>query len=653
MRLAWLMALAALLHPAAALAQGADAGAGQAGEGGGDESLPPMMRDPRQMSGMARGESNDPAGRLTVRAVQGPMKRSEFGDIRPDFPAGASIHLVALGVGGKITRRTAPLDKSGRAVFDGLSTNYSQSYLVLAIFPRAGAEDRLVSRLVTMPPQVGMRMILAGEAVSSGKPPVDDLGRAEEELRVPTPEPGMVQVYLRGDTADVQEVELFEVGGAQPVARNKVEVVTMTDGVDGQVKPPEEDRALRPRVLEVMVSRRGKGVAGVPVEIAVTGPAGARPPAPIQTDESGRALFERLPAGAQLVARARVQGRTFESAAFAAPAAAGQRVRVEVDWREGKALMARFTGVPGGPDKVYYARAADQPRPYLSLPFQLTSALGVSTNIIVARPIWFTMHGGASVEDDKLFFQIQISIYNASVSPYDPGMEGLRIPLPRGFSGASVEDEVTARVKVDEDRGLVWRGILPPGERTFVAGFSLDSADGAAHFDMPMPYGMFSGQLVFEKTPGVTIDGPPDVRVQTGQTDDGRPLVVYQNLLLDPGDRLRFDFAGLPQHPAWQGWVRWAISALVLGLLGWGVWGVARRGRRGGGRRSQLEAEREDLLQAVVELEADLRRARVSDTVYQQRRAELMRQLEAVYAELAAEEKAAARPDQPETRAGS
>jgi hypothetical protein len=651
-RLAWLLALAALFAPAAARAQGADAGPGGSGEGGGDDGLPPMMRDPRQMSGMARGESNDPPGRLTVRAVQGPMKRTEFGDVKPDFPAGARIHLVGLGVGGKITVKTAPLDRSGRAVFDGLSTNSSQSYLVLAIFPRQGAEDRLVSRLVTMPPQVGMRMILAGEGVASGKPPVDDLGREESEMRTPTPEAGVVQVFLRGDTADVQEVELLQPGVAQPVARRKVEVVTVTDGVDGQVQPPQEDRALRGGVLEVLVSRRGKGVAGVPVELAVTG-AGAAP-APIQTDESGRALFERLPAGTKIIARAVVQGRTFESSEFAAsaPSAAGQRVRVEVDWREGKALQARFTGVAGGPDKVYYARAADQPRPYLSLPFQLTSALGVSTNIIVTRPIWFSLHGGASVEDDKLFFQVQISIYNASVTPYDPGMEGLRIPLPRGFGGASVEDGVTARVKVDEDRGLVWRGLLPPGERTFVAGFSLGAEDGVAHFDMPMPYGLFSGQLVFEQIAGVSIEGPPDLRQQTGRTDDGRPLVVFQNILIDPGERLKFDFAGLPQHPAWQGWLRVGMGLAVLGLLGWGVWGVARRGRRGGGRRSQLEGEREDLLQAVVELETDLRRARVSETVYQQRRAELMRQLEVVYAGLAAEDRAAA-AGQPDARAGS
>ncbi|HWM86895.1 MAG TPA: hypothetical protein VNO33_13675, partial [Kofleriaceae bacterium] len=365
MRHGWLVALAALLVPASAAAQSAadagpadspaPAGAGEAGEG---DALPPMLSDPRQLSGVPRGEGTDPPGRLTVRAVQGAMKRTEFGDVQSTFPAGAKIHLFAVGAGGKVTLQTVPLDKTGRAVFDRLARG-SQSYVALALFPREGAEDRLVSRLISMPPQVGIRMILAGEAVDSKKPPVDDL--ATEEPKVVPPGPGEVLVHVRGDTKDVAEVELFEAGTDKPLQRNKVEV---TAGADGR-----------------------------------------------------------------------------------------------------KGLVARFTGVAGGGDKVFYARAADQPRPFISLPFQLTSAQGAATNLILAPPVLFAFHGGATLDDDRLYFQLDISLYNASLVPFQPGPEGLRIPLPHGYTSASVgEDDMGEGgppVKVDEDRGLLWRGPVP------------------------------------------------------------------------------------------------------------------------------------------------------------------------------------------------
>ncbi|HTE49382.1 MAG TPA: hypothetical protein VK698_00805 [Kofleriaceae bacterium] len=646
MKFGWLVALAALLVPAAASAQSADAGPDEAGEGaagggeGGDD-LPPMMRDPRQLSGIARGEANDPAGRLTVRAVQGAMKRSEFGDVRGEFPVGTKIHLVGLGVGGKVTHKALTLDSGGRAVFDGLATNFAQSYVALAIFPRPGAEDRLVSQMVSMPPQVGTRMMLAGEAVASGKPAVDDLVSDDTQV-FEVPAAGTIVVYLRGDTKDVQEIELLEAGVDTPVARTKVQVVSRTASVDGRVSQPEDDRALRAGLLEVLVSRRGEGIADIPVEIVVAGAAPGTPAArTAKTDASGRALFEPLPAGKKYLVRAPVEGRPFESAEFAPPGKTGQRVRVDADWREAKGLEARFTGIQGGPDKVFVARAVDQPRPFLTMPFQLTSSHGAATNLVMAPPVLFAFHGGANLEDEKLYFQLQISIYNASVLPYEPPREGLRIPLPRGFSGASVEEEVSARVKVDENRGLVWRGLIPPGERRFIASFALGSVEGKASFDMAMPYGLWPSQIVFEKMAGLRIDPPSGVKPQVGKTDDGRPLVIFQNIQLDPGASLHLGFAGLPTAPHWQRWVARSVGVLVLSLMAWGIWGLAIRGRRGGGRLSHLEAEREELLQAVVQLEADLRRQRVDEADYKRRRAELQRQLEGTYAELATEEKEA------------
>ncbi len=580
MRHAWLAAVAALLVPASALAQSADAGAGgapaetgaaeggeaggaagEAGQGGtegGGEQLPPMMQDPRQMSGIARGEQTDPPGRLTVRAVQGAMKRTEFGDIKAVFPPDAKIHLVTINTEGKVTLTSRAVDRGGRAVFDRLVANASHSYIALALLGRQGAEDRLISRLVTMPPKVGMRMILAGEAVDSQKPPIDDLVNTDQQQPAPTaPPPGTVVIRLSGDTRNVQEVELYQAGADAPMAKAKVEVVSNNQGQ--------------------------------------------------------------------------------------------------------KELQAGFASIPGGPDAVYYARAAGQPRPFLTLPFQLTAAQGASVSLIIAPPVLFGFHGIGMLDDEQLYFQAQILLFNPSLVPYQPGPQGLRIPLPKGYTGASINEEMgeggAVPVKVDEDRGLVWRGPLPPGERSFVASFGLPTDDGKATFEMPMPHGLFRGwrnQMVFEQIPGMRIQTPAGATQRTAMGNDNRPHTVIENLQLDTGTSLKLLISGLPVHPAWKRWLRNGVGLIVLGLLGWGVWGVATRSRRGGGRQSTLEEEREELLEEVVRLEADLRRQRVTEQVYQQRRGELLRQLEGVYADLAAEKQAEqARTGEGETRAPS
>ncbi len=265
------------------------------------------------------------------------------------------------------------------------------------------------------------------------------------------------------------------------------------------------------------------------------------------------------------------------------------------------------------------------------------------------------------LDDEQLYFQAMVLLFNPSLVPYDPGPKGLRIPLAKGYTNASVSDDMgnggPVPVKVDEDRGLVWRGPLPPGERRFVIGFAVPTAGGKTTFEMPMPHGLFPGwrnQVAFQQLAGMRIQTPAGATQRTVTGADNRPHTVIENLQVDAGGSLKLLISGMPVHPAWQRWTRIGVGLVVLGLLGWALWGVATRSRRGGGRQSTLEEEREELLEEVVRLEADLRRARVSEPDYQRRRGELLRQLEGVYADLAAEKQAEqALKGQGETRAST
>lgn len=599
--------------------------------GGGDDDLPPMMKNPRQLSGQARPEQNDPPRQLTVRLVQGPMRRrEEFGDIVSDFPPGATVHLVGVDKKGVPAIQSRKVDSGGRAVFTGLAADGSVSYYALALLPREGAVDRVESRPVMMPPEVGMRMILAGHGVTSGKPPADDVlgDDAGEEL---TP-PGEVVVDLDGQTDGIKAVELLQVGVDRPVGRAEVTPSTTVVSPAGRVKSPVADAALKDGTIDVHVQRRRDGVEGIAV--ALTAAEGGQVVKEARTDGEGRAVLSEVAPGQKLKLRAVVHGRTLESPPFESPAKAGMKIQVAVDWQEVESLRAKFTGIAAGGDRVYIARAVGAERPSLSPPFQLTEARGATTHIIVFPGVLMAFHGGTQLDDDKLWFEVQFTILNPAAVPYDPGPGGLRIPLPRGYVGASVREEMASRVKVDEDRGLVWRGAVPPGQKNFIATFALPTEGGAVHFAMPLPQGAVRSQMVLEDLPGMRLDVPAGVDRQT-RSQQGRRFVILAGIERRPGEELSFTVAGLPQPPSWRVWVRRGAGLAVLGLLGWAVVAIAR-GRRGTSRAEDLEAEREELLQALTQLEADLQRKKIAAPLYKKQKAALTGKLEAVYAELGA-----------------
>jgi hypothetical protein len=391
------VALALLLPAVPALAQ----------PSGGDDDLPPMMRNPRQLSGIARPEQNDPPGQLTIRAVLGAMKRTEHGDVVSDIPEGTSIHLIGIDKNGRATVSTAALDAGGRAVFQNLATDGSISYHALALFPRDDLFDRVQSRQpILMPPQVGMRMILAGHAAGSGNPPADDL--LGDQLQNP-PAAGEIVVEIDGQTEGIQEIELYLVKSVSkrssgtppgfrtdsdtPVARARADRATTILRAGGQVSDPEADPALRDRLIAVSVKRRDRGMPGIAIELAAAPAEPAaedsapRPsdiePVAATTDAEGRALFEAAQPGVRYLLRASFHGRVVQSSApFELPASGGLRVDIELDWQEVHALRARFTGMDDRAGAIYLARAPGR-RLHLSPPFQLSPARGAVTQILV------------------------------------------------------------------------------------------------------------------------------------------------------------------------------------------------------------------------------------------------------------------------------
>lgn len=619
----------------------------------------PGMPDPRQMSGMPRPQPGDAAGTLTIRVVQGEMARNVA-----DHP----VHLVAYGADGAtnvITRRT---DVGGRAVFEGLVPD-RVAYYASTVLPREHEGrtvfDRVRSGVVMMPPEVGMRLLLAGEKPGSGKPPVDDMDRVEQQSPSAAADEVIVRIY--GQVAGLGTIDLMRLAGpgAEPVPVGAASVGPSAPfDVIGTVDEAVQMPTLANGSLAVAVLRSAatgaQPVPGAHIEVepvpAADGTADAAAgtdavPAPQTTGPEGMTQVAGLVPGRQYRLVATIHGARVQGAPFSVPSSGGLRQTVAVTWRELSTAEARFRGVALDPEGVYMARvAAGGGKTFVSAPFQPAPGRSAAVRMVVIDAvkelIGFSFHMQGWIDDVYMGFQGQLTLHNWSYAPWDPGPEGMVVPLPAGFVGAQVEDQMSHRVSVDPDRGFLWRGALPPGGAEFIMAFSLPVADGGVQFDMPLPHGAMNSLLALRHTPGMTVDMPVSEQGRFMDDAEGRRHYVVRGINIAPMQRMVLSVKGLPQPSATQRVLRWAVGAVVVCLLAWGVWGIAaqrrreraqsaaRSGRSQGSmdRHRKLEKRREHLLDELVALEA--RKDDMGEDDYWKRRGKLTRQLEAVYLEL-------------------
>jgi hypothetical protein len=601
--------------------------------------------DPRQMSGVPRGDPAVQAGQMTVAAVRGMVTNR--------IP-GQTIHLVGYGADGSVVRMSKETDAEGRATFDHLKTGI-MAYYAMTTFTRIGPGgeqilDRVRSEPVTLPPQVGIRLMLAGLPEDSREPPVEDLERIGMQ-KGGGPGEGVVHTRLTF-TADARvpdEFVLFEIpeGEGAPVRVATAPIMPPTPvDVIGSVGDAIPQGDLAAGAVSVTVAHEGQRVTpmpGVSVELVAMAAAQGEPALQLVTDAQGGATFTGLAPGSQHRAVIDVFGKRIESAPFTVPAAGGLRLSAAVSTRVISSGDVRFAGV--APGKLYYVEAQFEGRLQRTPPFHTLPGRGAEISLILhSRPL-LSFHINGWIDDAFMGFSGQVSIFNTSSMPWNPGREGIVIPLPKGFIGGRVDEEMATQVKLDPDRGLLWRGVLPPGNVQFVSGFSLPVQDGKVQFAQDLPFGVFNSSLVMLKNPGMQLIGlPPGVRAFDAKARNGRDMYVINNINIPEGQSMVFTIAGLPHVPASQRYTRWLVGGLVVVLLAWAMTIIfihrprealvmgGKAADKGGGRK--LAREREELLDQLVDLEAKKKRGEVTGEAYERARGRLKKQLESVYAEL-------------------
>jgi hypothetical protein len=550
------------------------------------------MPNPRAVSGMVRGDQADPPGMLTVHVTYDDLK---------DSPAGVPVAMVGYAADDTISVQVQNTDSGGRAMFTDLDRSGGTSYFAMALLPRNGAVDRLMSKPVLLSSQVGERMVLSSEKRDSTAPPIDDVARLDRPIATPA---GKVRVVLDGIATRNGKVTLVDAETRKVLSEASPQPAP--DPTRVQAQPQfSPDPNLPAGTLDVQVLG-GPGQVEEPLsDLAVlVMPASSNDASHGLTSATGADGSVRMAVQAsepQKVVLA-INGNQLVSPPVDLTKSGGKLV-IRAHWPDNAQLQALLDA--GHQGQVVYAECQDRGQHYRSMPFQLLDAAGVKVTILVYPRVMFEFDLEGLPEDEKFRVSGRFEVTNVSWAPYRGGPDGLIVPMPHGFTGAALADSDQADVAIVPGVGYKIIRPLPPLGRAFQAGFYLPVDAGRAEWALDLPLGAFQSRLAILKTPGVTLQLPQNVQVETRPVSGGE--VAYLGpITIRPGLSMVMAIDGLPSHPLWRAWVQGIVGVLVVGVMlaGLALALVARRRpAQAATAEAEAEARRQRLLDELVELE--------------------------------------------------
>ncbi len=323
--------------------------------------------------------------------------------------------------------------------------------------------------------------------------------------------------------------------------------------------------------------------------------------------------------------------------------------------------VARFTGLATGEGNGYAAVLEWKGLRLGTLPFVMPAEGGARAEIrAFARtndPSVVAISDGARIvvqlRDDRLEILEMLPLENRSDLMFDPGVGAIEIPLPEGFVGASPGNrEGEHRLEVRQNHGIAVHGVVPPKQAVVGGnprengqevefGFVLPYHGDEKDFVQPMPNGIGGLTLITEQIAGLSVIGN-GVGARQERELGGRKYWVMPVEAVPPGGKLAFTLRGLPSTDSTG---RNVAGVLALGLIvaGFAFGRRPESGRAGGGagrresdsERAKLIDKREVLFTSLVSLE---RETRANGGAADDRRKQLVADLEQVYRRLAAME---------------
>lgn len=319
----------------------------------------------------------------------------------------------------------------------------------------------------------------------------------------------------------------------------------------------------------------------------------------VKTDESGRAQFDRIPAGATVRASADVDGERLESQEFQAPAQGGIR------------LMLVATDKNAAP-----ATSPDAP--------------AVSGEVVLTNQSRIVMEPGE--EAVNVFYLLDIE--NTARVPVNPPRP-FALDLPADAVGSGIMQGSSPNASLSGRRVLV-QAPFPPGHTFVQVGMAIPTSSGSIEINQSFPAALTSLAVVAQKVGDARLTSP-QLQNQREMPADGQMFIAATGGAVSAGQPVALTLDGLPHH---SGAPRMIALFLAAGIIGVGIVVGGKPTEPAGGKaneRKKLIARRDRLINDLARLEQDRRIGRgpyADESRYAVRREELMSALEAVYSAL-------------------
>ncbi len=331
--------------------------------------------------------------------------------------------------------------------------------------------------------------------------------------------------------------------------------------------------------------------------VELTGAGAART---AKTDDAGRATFSNLPVGARVKASVTVDGERIESQEFAVPATGGTR------------LMLVATDAA-----AEQKAAADR---------KLSAGPAVPGIVILGEQSRFVIEVG----DDALNVFSLLQIVNTAKRPVQTDGPVV-FQLPDGAAGAGMLEGSTPGAVAAGGKVTV-TGPFAPGNTPVQFAYSIPLGSEEITVAQKMPAALPQVAVVVEKIGGMRLTSP-QLNGQREMSANGQTFVVGQGGAIRAGDTLTLTLSALPHRPSWPAYLALTLAAVVLAGGAWS----ATRGRTApdeDARRRQLHGDRDKLFAELASLEAQRRKGTIDAPAYASRRADLVAELEGLYAQI-------------------
>ena len=298
-----------------------------------------------------------------------------------------------------------------------------------------------------------------------------------------------------------------------------------------------------------------------------------------------------------------------------------------------------WAGMPTGAAEYLVTLARfgfDQP----SEPFHLNGTAGTALSVVSRPPVRgedarrkLSLSSGSHLIFDLQEDMVQVSeilrINNPMPQAFEPGSDGLRIPLAEGAVAPQLQPGGPSTLSIDQSSpgnvALVWKGPLPPGESMVQVAFMLRHT-GELTFRQPASIQVADLRVVIEKRPELKLDGVTDIQERKWQ---GHELLFGQLAGTSEGGQITLTISGLPAEQRATRMIGGLVALLVtLAFLYLSWLGKPGEERALLTAKRQLLADRDKLLGELLAMDD----GEIGGT--KRTRAQVMAELTAIYRQL-------------------